>query len=144
MTTTTDYDAQAEQFLTRNKLTFRADHKGDRCPPWCGEDGREHMHGDRYRVTIRRKGERFNRLSFDFWDSLAAMQSGEALRAYSVLACISGDVYAPETFEDFCDEYGYDTDSRKALKTFRRLRKFADKLQSFFTTEELEQMSEIV
>ena len=35
---------------------------------------------------------------------------------YDVLACITK--YEPGTFEDFCYDYGYDTDSRKAEKTY--------------------------
>ena len=34
--------------------------------------------------------------------------------AYDVLACVTK--YPPVSFSTFCSEYGYDTDSRKALK----------------------------
>jgi hypothetical protein len=62
---------------------------------------------------------------------------------YSVLACISGDAYTPETFADFCAEYGYEVDSIKALQTFRRVDRFAKRLRAFFTESELQDLSEI-
>lgn len=63
--------------------------------------------------------------------------------AYDVLACISGDAYTPETFADFCAEYGYETDSIKALQQFRRCDRFAKRLRAFFTEKELTELSEI-
>ena len=145
---TTEYDVQAEKFLERFGLKFRATMKGDRCPPWCGEDSRGCVHGDHYRVTIwrvreRQPVDRSGRVSFDFWNSQKDMQDGRSPTAYDVLACISGDVTCPDTFEDFCADYGDDTDSRKAEVLFRRVSKFANRLKAFFTTEELEALAEI-
>lgn len=62
---------------------------------------------------------------------------------YDVLACISSDVHCPETFADFCAEYGSDEDRRKAEQTFRRASAFARKLRTFFTDAEQEELSEI-
>lgn len=138
--TTTDYDAQAAAFVKAANLEIRKVHKGDRAPNWVGpgED-----HGDRYRVTILRRDDRTSRFSFDFWDSIAAREAGKPLTDYGVLSCISLEAFAPETFEDFCSDFGYDSDSRKAMRTFKALRKMADKMQAFFTPEELEQLAEI-
>ena len=36
-----------------------------------------------------------------------------------------------ETFEDFCSEFGYDEDSRKAYKTWEFCRDFAPKVERF-------------
>lgn len=41
--------------------------------------------------------------------------------AYDVLAAITK--HDPETFEDFCYDYGYDTDSRKAVDTYFAVQK---------------------
>lgn len=41
---------------------------------------------------------------------------GKAPTLYDVIACIQK--YDVGTFEDFCGEFGYDTDSRRALSTF--------------------------
>lgn len=143
-----EYTIQAEEFLTKHGLKFRATHKGDKCPPWVNPDEPQRgscscgsIHGDRYRITISRPGG--GRLSFDFWDSYDNMRKGEEPTAYDVLACISGDAYCPEVFEDFCDEYGYGADSRKAWALFNRMQKFAGRMKKFFTEEELTALSEI-
>lgn len=136
---TTDYNKQATDFLEKHGLTFRAVHKGDKCPIFC--DG-SCNHGDRHIVTIRRKRDG-QRVSFDFWNSISDVESGSELRAYSVLACISGDVHCPETFEEFCREFGYSEDSRQAEKTFKACSKFSSKLRSFFSESEIEELGEI-
>ena len=145
-----DYEKQATDFLTRHGLKLRATFKGDRCPPWAGDPGRKvggecpdcgTIHGARYRVTIWRQGG--GRLTFDFWNSLQDSQDGTTPTAYDVLACISGDYYTPETCEEFCGEYGEDTDSRKALALFRRCDRFARRLRAFFTEAEAEALGEI-
>jgi hypothetical protein len=61
---------------------------------------------------------------------------------YSVLAIL--DANSPESFEGFCSDFGYDTDSRKALDTFLAVQKQTGELRRLFTTKELEQLSEIV
>lgn len=145
----TEYDQQAEQFLARNGLKLRATLRDTKTPQW-GADGK---HGHHYRVTLS-KGKAgtaehtgnirsATRLTFDFWNSVAAMEKGEEPTAYGVLACISSDAYCPETFEDFCAEYGYEADSIKALQAFRRCSAFAKRLRAFFTETELQELSEI-
>jgi len=68
----------------------------------------------------------------------------KAPTAYDVLACISPDAcFDHETFADFCDEFGYDSDSLTALQTFNRCKAFAKRLQAFFTPAELDQLAEI-
>jgi len=83
------------------------------------------------------------RLTFDFWGSINDCQKGVDPVAYDILACIGSDAYTPETFADFCSEYGYESDSIKALQTFRRCSSFAKRLRAFFTEAELEGLAEI-
>ena len=49
---------------------------------------------------------------------------------YTVLACIQK--YYPGTFEDFCDEFGYDTDSRQAEKTYQAVKKEYEDFAALF------------
>ena len=136
-TTSNEYDTQAEQFLTSNEIKFRATLSDTKAPAW-GDNGK---HGHHYRVTLSKPAAR---LTFDFWGSIADAEKGiQTVSAYSVLACISGGAYTPETFADFCGEYGYESDSIKALQTFRRCSAFAKRLRAFFTEAELEQLQEI-
>lgn len=60
---------------------------------------------------------------------------------YDVLACLQK--YDVGTFEDFCNEFGYDTDSRTAKKTYKAVVKEYDKMCSLFNNEELEVLTEI-
>lgn len=166
---TSFYDTQAENFLTSNGLKFRATLSDSKTPAWS-DDGR---HGHHYRVTLskgrhcsrcgtawaaglrecgncglfdNRDGGvvRPARLTFDFWGSIKDAEDGATtVKPYDVLACISGDAYCPDTFKDFCGEYGYDQDSIKALQTFRQCSAFAKRLLAFFTDAELEQLSNI-
>ena len=139
-----EYTEQAQAFLDRFGLRFRATFKGDKCPE-CRT-----IHGDRYRVTISRRGDYVGnqnltpkRIAFDFWGSFADQQAGVAPTAYDVLACISGDIYCPDDFEEeFCSEYGYERD-RRAEATFRRCSVFAKRLRKFFTTSEQEELGTI-
>ena len=61
--------------------------------------------------------------------------------AYDVLACIQK--YEVGTFKDFCSEFGYDTDSRKAETIYQAVVKEWEKVCKFFTAEELPLIQEI-
>lgn len=144
----TDYQKQANDFLERNGLHFRAVRSAvQKCPSWSGDtkiSGNcgvcRSTHGDCYKVSL--SGDQ-RRITFPFWNSAHAVQTGEPLTAYDVLACISSDAYCPDTFEDFCGEFGYEPDNRKAFALFKRCAAFAEQLRKFFTADELEQLGEI-
>lgn len=98
--------------------------------------------------------------SLNFWEIMAVDVSGYEVRIgknwirsaevgtlktkeaeaflHSVLCCVKSDSYCPETFEEFCCEYGYDTDSIKAETTFRECREQAHKIRRAFTMDQLE------
>lgn len=58
---------------------------------------------------------------------------------YSVLASLTK--YDPDTFDNFCSEYGYDKDSRSAYKTFLAVTEEYQNMETLFTSEELELLS---
>lgn len=149
MKTTNEYHKQADNFLAKHGIKFRATLSDSKSPAWkaAGEKAGHH-----YRVTlsradaavIRASWKPLKRITFDFWGSIADAEKGETdVSAYDVLACISGDVNCPDTFKDFCSEYGDDEDSIKALQTFRRCAAFAKRLRAFFTDGEIKQLQEI-
>jgi hypothetical protein len=52
--------------------------------------------------------------------------------AKDVLDCLASDATADLTsFEDFCSEFGYDVDSRRAERTFNAIKRQTEKLQRF-------------
>lgn len=133
----TDYQQQATDFLTKHGVTFSFKLANTKVPSW--DESRKCNHF----VATFKQGKK--RMSFDFFDSINNFQKGVAiLDAYSALTCCSSEINCPDTFEDFCSEFGYEEDSRKAEKTFRALKKFSDKLNKFFDTEEMrEDLGEI-
>jgi hypothetical protein len=134
-----EYEKQAKDFLEKFGLKASATYVSHEPPAW---DEKQEYIRPKYRVRISRKKTRKS-LTFNFWDSIANDQKGIRPSAYSVLACISSDQYCPDTFKDFCSDYGYDTDSIKVLKTFKVCSKFARRIRNFFTETELEELSEI-
>jgi hypothetical protein len=130
-----EYDKQAQDFLEANKLRFAARRRPDGSPPpWATANS---QYGFHYKVTIARKNG--GSISFSFWDSVANKQNRKSLTAYDVLSCLACDINCPETFKDFCDEFGLDSSE----SDFRRCNKFAVRLRKFFTKEEISQLEDI-
>ena len=130
-----EYEEQAEQFLAEHGLVIRTAFKGDKCPAW--EEGNLHIHGDRYRVTIKRITSGPS-ISFDFWNSQRDKEEDAGLTGYSVLAAINSDAYSPTDPDEVAAEYG-DMKPSQAIAIAR----FAKRLQTFFTEDELEALAEI-
>ena len=61
--------------------------------------------------------------------------------AYDVLAYLTK--YDPGSFEDFCQEYGYDEDSRTAERTYFAVQKEYHELLKVFTEEQMGELQEI-
>ena len=55
---------------------------------------------------------------------------------YSILSCLTK--YPVDTFEDFCSEFEYDTDSKKAEKTYNLVKEEWDNVQRIWTDDEIE------
>ena len=60
---------------------------------------------------------------------------------YDVLANLTK--YDPGSFEDFCQEYGYDEDSRRAERTYFAVPKEYHDLLKIFAEEQMEELQEI-
>jgi len=57
---------------------------------------------------------------------------------YSILCCIHSEFYCPPIFEEFCSEFGYDTDSRKAFDTWQNCLKQSNLLHRIIKETEIE------
>lgn len=80
------------------------------------------------------------RLEFSFIRRAKALVA-DKIKAYDVLACLTK--YEPGSFKSFCADYGYDTDSISARDTWQAVCEEWEKVSSFFTREELEELQEI-
>ena len=61
--------------------------------------------------------------------------------SYDVLACLTK--YDPGNFENFCSDFGYDTDSKKAEKTYLAVKDEYLNVTRLFTDSEIEILNEI-
>jgi len=130
--TTNNYEKQANDFMKKVGATMKVDYL---------KNG-YHFDGDKetrdiYRITLRREGRRY---SFNFGQSLYDSKSHVPPSAYDVLACITK--YDPGTFEDFCREFGYDTDSRKVEKVYKSVCKEFAGVKGLFG-DVMEELAEI-
>lgn len=149
------YDIQAEEFLTSTGTTFLATlyPAPMQTPPSWAKPGRTIADaptwGLRYCVTLTRG---LKEIKFDYWGSFAeraklsnvnfySQPNLARAKAYDVLTC--APKFVPDTFTDFCAEYGYCEDSRQALATFESERKLWEKFAGVFSAEELERLAEI-
>jgi len=80
-------------------------------------------------------------IDYSFISNLDKVHYPEAPNAYSVLACLTK--YDPGTFEDFCSEFGYDTDSKKAEKTYNSVVNEWNNIKALFNDAEIEELQEI-
>ena len=68
---------------------------------------------------------------------------------YDVLACLTksevkhSDSTEEENFEDFCSDFGYNSDSIKAEKIYKAVCKEWDNVKMLWSDEEIEKLGEV-
>jgi hypothetical protein len=134
-----NYDKQAQQFLEKFGLKIRTVYMGLQINDLWDDK----THRPKYRVRITRKGGIGKKLTFTFWDSISNYEDGKEPSAYSILASIASDQTCPDTFQEFCAEYGYSDDSIKARRMFKLCLNLTTRMRNFFTITELGELSEI-
>lgn len=134
MNTTMDYQQQAINFLNATKTEMEFKKIGH---DFYFPDDKEER--DIWRITLLQRTYPIKKYSFRFGQSIA--NKGKKPTEYDVLACLTK--YDPETFENFCSNYGYDMDSRKAEKTYMAVQEEWTNLCRLFTHEQFEQLQEI-
>ena len=98
-----------------------------------------------YRVFIRYNEKN---TSFLFGDSLQNGYDGIMAKdkpeeyKNTILDIIVSESNIAENFNDFCADFGYDEDSRKAYKVFKKCIKQSQKIHKLFTNTELETLDE--
>lgn len=82
----------------------------------------------------RRSVEPPARMAWDHYGpGIAAVAKPAEPQLGDLLACLASDArLGDETFDDFCADLGYDTDSRKAEASWRQCRVDRDRLHAFF------------
>ncbi len=155
------YEKQAEDFLKSSGVIFYAEKTVPQKSPRWAEDGK---HGIHYNITLAKIDTTkqldfigryqdmihaiIKEIEFSFWGSIHDKEEARhSMRSiskkptpYDVLASV---YYPVEDFEDFCASFGYDEDSRKAEKTYKDIIELNKKIESIFTSEQLEKLQEI-
>ena len=135
-----EYRKQAEDFLTKHGITFKHINLGSEV---SRIDPKRNNY--KYSAIFERfdtKTQRMVSVSFYFHDSISNYEKNiKCIYAYNVLACLQK--YNPGMFSDFCAEYGYDADSRKAFALYEAVCEEWKKVSSFFSAAEIEEMQEI-
>ena len=85
-------------------------------------------------VLTRKENTRTRRMTVYF--SMGYGHNGKAPKAADVLSCIASDSATVENsdFEEFCSEFGYDSDSRKTEKTYKACEHMAKRLQNWLNS----------
>lgn len=105
--------------------------------PNMDEDSKNPM--DHWRVVLQRSGGK--RMTVYF--SKGRGHNGKPAEASEVLDCMASDAAGVEnaqSFEDWASEYGYDTDSRKAHRTYSICKRQAERLKKFLGDEAYEKL----
>lgn len=101
----------------------------------------KHFEGDKtnrhiFKVTLKKDGKQF---TFKFGQSINARS--EEPNLYDVLSCLQK--YEVGTFNDFCENFGYDEDSRASKKIYKAVLKEYANMEKLFSSDELELLQEI-
>jgi len=125
-----NYQQQANDFATATgtKLKINSSKYGNH---FAGDEQKRFI----FNCTLTRNGKKF---TLDFGQSIAAEDTPPTM--YDILSCLTK--YNPETFEDFCGEYGYNTDSINALNTYKAVKREFNGVNRLFG-DILEQLQEI-
>lgn len=167
-----DYEKQAQDFLDSTATTFKAKYshtgfyfdgdthkrdiynitltRGERC--FTFTFGNSLVNSGEYRVKYNihphlRAGQPVSAKVYKQWrlQERGAFDKNPDYSTptpYDVLACLTK--YDPGTFEDFCSEFGYDVDSRKAEGTYKAVVDEYRNLKMLYSDAELKRMGEIV
>ena len=130
-----EYKQQAEKFLKETDTTFKAEFLKNGL---YFQDDKEPR--DIYLITLRRKSKGIFWV-FKFGQSINNSDGKTKPSAYDVLASLTTS--NPETFKDFCGDFGYDEDSRKAEKTYKAVVKEWGNVKSLWSDKEILKLQEI-
>lgn len=151
-----EFEKQAQDFLDKTKTEFSF--KFLRYGKYFDDDTSKR---DIYEITLLKEDREYK---FEFGQSVAQSIRFKNLRtgeredkykgshtqrnkefseptAYDILTCLTK--YHPGSFEDFCDDFGYDLDSRKAEGIYEKVKDEYNNLERLYAQNELELMMEI-
>lgn len=128
---TTEYDMQANNFLTLTETTLEIT-RNEVVKKWG-------QYRWKYSCKLRRGHKTY---TFPFFDSAANYEKDKRPSKYDILACLDTYDYISD-IEEFALEFGYDIYNKETEKTYNACMKQSKKLHGLFTDKELEILAEI-
>lgn len=102
--------------------------KGDKVAPWSDKQQNYNNHT----ITVTNTDTK-QKISFEFWGSIMKPEvKTEDELLYAFYCFVSDAVSGNYSFNEFCGEFGYDEDSRKAEKTWKACKKSLEKLNKIY------------
>ena len=107
-------------------FTVSANYTGSKPAGWDADNYNHH-------TVVVRNLSTGKKCRFDFWASLANPEIRTEEEVLHAFACFVRDsIYGEMDYDEFCDEFGYNTDSRIAEKAWKACGKSNDKLRRIF------------
>ena len=123
---------------TAGAITINSEYLGNKPANWADSKNQNYHN---HTLNVSSNGKRF---SFDFWGSIASPEiKNDEENVFSFYCALSDGISAKESFEYFCSEFGYDTDSRKAEKIYKQCEKTLSKLERVFNCDLYDLINEI-
>lgn len=150
-----EYDLQAEIFCKKYGVVIEK--KFVRIVNGFPNEPCDKYEHEKYSIKVYKKENPDVSMEFDFFGSYHDYQQyiqsknlgrpRHTLSDYSILACLSGDSYAPDCIEDFINEYGYEITKRgdftRVQNIFNAVKQQNEDLRRVFTDDEIEALREI-
>lgn len=112
--------------ITWKDFTITATYTGSKPAPWNDNHSQNWNH---HWITVSSK-ETGKKTGFDFWASIANPELRSRYDVLNAFYCFVSDaISGMEDFPDFCAEFGYDEDSRRAEKVWKACKRSLEKLE---------------
>lgn len=107
---------------TYREFKISAEFDGKKVASWDANNDRHN------KVTVKNLNNG-KRTSFDFWGSVKNPRVESEYDLLNAFYCFVSEALAGvDSFESFCSEFGYDTDSRNAEKIWRACKRSTNKI----------------
>ena len=94
-----------------------------------------------HKITILHNGQK---IFFDFWGSIQKpIITTDEENIFALYCFLTDSEAASKSFSDFCSEFGYDEDSRRAEKIYKSCEKSLEKFEIIFNCNLCDLLNEL-
>lgn len=125
---------------TAGLITISSEYLGNKPAQWDTKSQIATNYNN-HKVTITHNKKSF---SFEFWGSIMNPEiSNDQENIFAFYCALSDALGAKDGFEEFCSNFGYDSDSRTAERTFKSCEKTLKKVERVFSCDLYDLINEI-